>query len=223
MLRFFSFLYLIFILFIAIDGLSQTKFVPTVITLYPNESKVDSASYIELKLYEKTGVVTDQLRKEFLREGLASNWKIIRENELSFMDQQDFWSLLILSVTRELTYKEIENRSNLLIYPLKQTLANTLPSYKKLADQNKVSWVVNFVRAEALQEADKQILRVTVQLYNVVTNRIFLDKVYSVDSFSLTQSENCEDKWLCMAEHIQQAVVFDLADKIEKYIRHERL
>src|ERR1041385_4091760 len=88
---------------------AQTGNVPSVIALSFNEVKMDSLATTELKVYIKDKAVTDEFRKSFLRDGLAPNWKTIRQRELAFMEQQDFFSMLILSVTRELTYKEVEN------------------------------------------------------------------------------------------------------------------
>jgi hypothetical protein len=210
------------ILFISVIGSAQSKFVPTIITLYPTKIKTDSISSLELKSYEQTGVVTEQLRKEFLREGLAPNWRLIRQRELDFMDTQNFFTLLVLSTTRELTYKEMENRNNLLIFPLKQTQDNALPLYKKTADQHKVSWVINLLQCETQVQGENRSLKVLAQLYNVVTNRIYLDKIYVADSSTLSPSETCNDTWLCLGEAVQKAMVIDLSDKIEKNIRHER-
>jgi hypothetical protein len=215
--------FLIFVFYcLAFAGFSQGKFLPTVILFYPNEIKEDSLSSIELKAFQITGTVTEQMRKEFIREGLAPNWRIIREKELVLMNEQEFYGNLILSITRQLTYLEIENRSNLLIYPEKRKLSGGLVNYKKIADEYRVSWVVNINKTEAVALQGKRLLNVTLQLYNVVTNRIYLDKSYSVDSSEVVFSDTCQDVWSCMAESIQHAIVTDLADKIEKNIRHER-
>jgi hypothetical protein len=219
----YSYFVFIFLFFLASNLSAQTKFLPTVIALYPNEIAVtDSIAQKELNVYKKNGVVTQQLRNEYLRPGLALNWKTIREKELAFMDAQDFFTILTLSVTRELAYREIENRANLLIYPLKQTLPGTLIAYKKIADQHKVSWVMNGIRSEASIVENKRMLKITIQLYNVVTNRVYLDKIYSADSSMLTEEEIFDEVWIYLAEKIQQAIVIDLADKIERNIRHER-
>jgi hypothetical protein len=207
----------------AIGGYGQTKFVPAVAALYPTEVKVaDTVSARELKAYDKTGVVTEQMRKEFLREGLALNWKTIREKELEFIDEQDFFSVLMLSITRELTYREIENRNDLLIFPLKQTALNTLPACKKVADQHRVSWVVNFVKAEASKDGDNRALSISIQLYNVVTNRMYIDKKFTFTSLELPEDAVCSDVWNCLAGKMTDAIVTDLADKIERNIRHAR-
>ncbi len=201
---------------------AQLKFVPTIVALYPREINNDSVSSMELRNYQQRGVVTEQLRKQFLRDGLAPNWKTIRERELAFMDEQDFNTLFVLSLTRELTYLEIENRPNLLIYPLRTTSDNSPISYKRLADERKVSWIINVTRVETISEGDKRVLKVNVQLYNVVTNRLFLDKQYISDSTNAIPTETCSDTWLCMAEQIHKSAVIDIADKVEKNIRHER-
>jgi hypothetical protein len=201
---------------------AQSLNVPSVIALYPNSIEMDSLAATELKGYENEKAVTDEFRKGFLREGLAPNWKTIRQKELEFMEKQDFFSILVLAVTRELTYKEVENRSNLLIYPTKEKSISSLTAYKKIADQNKMSWVVNFIKAEAHMLNGKRSLVVSVQLYNVVQPRLFLDKKFIIDSTLLQEAEACEEVWVCLSQQISNMVVIDLMDKIERFIRLSR-
>jgi hypothetical protein len=201
---------------------AQLKFLPTIIALYPREMKVDSIASIELNNYRQSGIVTEQLRKQFLRDGLAPNWKMIREKELAFMDEQDFNTLFLLSLTRELAYIEIENRPSLLIYPLRINNDNSPAFYRRLADEHKVSWIIDVIRTEAICQDDKRVLKITIQLFNVVTNRILLDKQYISDSVTATPTDTCSDSWLCMAERIQKTAAVDITDKVEKNIRYER-
>ncbi|MBI3483059.1 MAG: hypothetical protein HY015_08830 [Bacteroidetes bacterium] len=196
--------------------------VPSVIALYPNEIETDSLAATELKNYENEKAITEDFRKGFLREGLAPNWKIIRQNELAFMEHQDFFSMLVLTITHELTYKEADNRTNLLIYPIKERCAGSLLANKKIADHNKISWVINFLKAEARMVEGKRRLTISVQLYNAVSPRFFLDKKFSIDSGSLTELENCQEIWGCLSQQLATSVVIDLMDKIERNIRLNR-
>jgi len=201
---------------------AQDGNVPSVIALYPNEIVMDSLAATELKVYENDKAVTDEFRKGFLRDGLAPNWKIIRQNELTFMAKQDFFSLMVLMVTHDLTYKEVENRSNLLIYPTKEKSASSLTTYKKIADQSKMSWVINFTKAEARVNNGKRSLIIAVQLYNVIQPRLFLDKKFTIDSTLLNEPENCEEIWSCLSQQLSASIVIDLVDKIERNIRLSR-
>ena len=201
---------------------AQAGNVPSVIALYPNEIVMDSLAAAELKVYENDKAVTDEFRKGFLRDGLDPNWKIIRQNELTFMAKQDFFSLMVLMVTHDLTYKEVENRSNLLIYPTKEKSASSLTAYKKIADQSKMSWVINFTKAEARVNNGKRSLIIAVQLYNVIQPRLFLDKKFTIDSTLLNEPENCEEIWSCLSQQLSASIVIDLVDKIERNIRLSR-
>jgi hypothetical protein len=201
---------------------AQSGNVPNVIALYFNEIKMDSLASAELKIYANDKAVTDEFRKSFLRDGLAPNWKTIRQKELAFMEQQDFFSLLILSVTRELTYKEVENRSNLLIYPTKEKSESSLTAYKKIIDQNKMSWLVNFTKAEAGLVNGKRSLTIAVQLFNAIQPRLFLDKKYTIDASTVSDAASCEEIWACYSQQIAVQVAVDLMDKIERNIRLAR-
>ena len=215
-------LVLSFLLFHQQKVLAQAVNVPSVIALYPNEIQVDSLAATELNFYKNDNAVTDEFRKGFLRDGLAPNWKTIRQKELTFMEKQDFFSLLILAITHELTYKEVENRSNLLIYPVKDRSASSLAAYKTIVDQNKMSWLINFPKAEALVTNGKRTLTISLQLYNAVQPRLFLDKKFSVDVTAISDAENCEEPWACLSQQITSSVVTDLMDKIERNIRLAR-
>jgi hypothetical protein len=201
---------------------AQTKNVPSVIALYPNEIKSDSVSSVALSIYKNDSALNDTFRKGYIKPGLAPNWKTIREKELDYMEKQDFFSILVLTITRELTYKEVENRSNLLIYPIKEKSASSLIAYKKIADQNNVSWLVNFTKVETHSIGDKHTLIVSVQLYNSITPRLFLDKTFTLDSSALKESESCNETWHCLSEQIASLIVIELADKIERNIRFVR-
>lgn len=197
------------------------KFIPSVVALYPSVVKSDSASGIEIKAFEKQETITDAFRQEYVRAGLPTNWKTIREKELLFIDQQDFYSLLELTVTRELTYREMENRTNLLIYPSKDKSVVDLAAFKKMADLHQVSWVVSITKIETTLQNSIRKLVVNVQLYNVITHRIYLTQVYSQSSESIDPAA-CESIWMCLIESIKHPIVTDVADRIEKNIRHYR-
>lgn len=200
----------------------QGKFLPSVVVLYPSAIKADSTSASELKSFEKQETITDAFRQEYVRPGLPPNWKTIREKELLFIDQQDFYSLLELTITRELTYREMENRTNLLIYPSKDKSVADLVAFKKMADQHQVSWVLSITKVETTLQNSIRKLIVNVQLYNVITHRIYLTQVYTQSSESITDSSACESVWMCLIESIKDPIVTDVADRIEKNIRHYR-
>jgi len=204
------------------SAMGQAKNVPSVIALYPNEIKSDSASAAAVKIYKNDSAITDAFRKGYVKPNLASNWKTIREKELVYMEKQDFFSMLVLAVTRELTYKEVENRSDLLIFPVKERCPGTLAAYKKVADQHKISWVINFTKVETRSVGSKCTLLVSVQLYNAIMPILFLDKNFALDSSALQENENCSETWQCLSQQIAHAIAAELADKIERNIRFNR-
>lgn len=198
------------------------KFIPSVVALYPSVVKPDTASARELKVFEKQETITDAFRQEYVRSGLPPNWKTIREKELLFIEQQDFYSLLELTITRELTYREMENRTNLLIYPSKDKSVADLVAFKKMADQHQVSWVLSITKVETTLQNNIRKLILNVQLYNVITHRVYLTQVYTQSSESIADPSACESVWMCLIESIKDPIVTDVADRIEKNIRHYR-
>lgn len=201
---------------------APSKFIPSVVALYPTVTVSDSIAAVELLAFVKQDAITEEFRREYVRDGLPPNWKLIREKELPFIENQDFYSTLELAITRELTYREMENRVNLLIYPSTDKSVSDLQAFKQIADSHKVSWVLSITRVETAVKADVRKLAVTVQLYNVITHRVYLSQSYTQTTETLADAAACESVWLCLADMIKDSVVTDVADRIEKNIRHFR-
>lgn len=164
--------------------------------------------------------ITDEIRKNYVKADLAPNWKIIRNSELDFIAKQDFFSTLVIMLSRELTYKESDYHDYPLIYPVRETCGKDLTRLKILADKYKVSWVVNCLRVETEVSSGKRRLSVHIQMYNAMTKRLFIDSVYKADD---TLSESCEEEsWLCTIENIKKDLVKDMVDKVEKNRQYHR-
>jgi hypothetical protein len=202
---------------------SQEKFSPTVVILSPANINVSDSSIMEeISPYTIEQELSDEFKKGFLNPGLAPNWRRIRERELEFMPQQNFFTMISLNISRELAYLEVDHRPNMVIYPVKETSINDLVTYKKLCDKFQVSWVINPIMVELLSIGGKREMRLKVYLYNVVTHRLYVDKLYTLNETALTEVDSCNSTWLCLSQAVQQLAIADLFDKIEKNIRHNR-
>jgi hypothetical protein len=220
-----SALFLYFLLLSIGICFGQEKFVPTVAVLNPSKIFInDSLIKREIDMYSIEQEFSEDFKKDFLNARLASNWRTIREKELIYMEKQDFFSMIPLNISRELGYLEVDHRPTMVIYPVKEALNNDLAAYKKLSDRLQVSWIINPWTVELMSLEGKRTLSLKVYLYNVVTHRIYLDKIYTVDESQIEPdgSEQCDTPWICLSQSIQKLVVHDLFDRIEKNIRHNR-
>lgn len=199
---------------------AQEKLEPTVLYLYPREVEMSDAVKNDLAAYNKETEITDEVRNNFIQPGLAPNWKSIRSKELEFIQKQDFVTVFVVALSRELAYKELEYHPNLLIFPWKETSASDKVSYKKLADKFDMSWLVNIPKVELTQDASGKHMKVSIQLFNTLTGWIFLDTSYTVDSSSIGSCE--EDDWYCMVERIKVPITRDIADKVDKNRHHHK-
>lgn len=193
---------------------AQGKMEPAVLFLYPHQISMDDSASAVLSAYLQEQQITDELRQRYIPDNLAPNWKTIREYELKFIEQQDFPTILVVKLSRELTYRENDYHDVPLIYPVKETAAAENTRYKRLADAHGMSWLVNFPTIRLWQEGSIKKIAITVQLYNVMTNRLFVDHTYTADSSTLDVCD--DDAWYCMAEKLKPVMMKDLADSIEK-------
>lgn len=193
----------------------QPGFEPTLIVLYPHEIVMAGNIAKELDQYTQETEITDEIRKGFVKEGLPENWKIVREKELEFARKQDFASLLALTISRDITYREVQYHDNLLIFPVKESAGADKNIYKSLAEKYHVTWVVNIVKVELSYAGSSKQIKVTLQLYNALTGWVFLDSFYTADD-SVTP-ETCEPgSWLCLAENVKTHIARDVTDKVER-------
>lgn len=207
-------LLILFIISSSLVGKAQTVFDPTAVILYPYQVMANDTIDREHDVYVKELEITEEVRKNYVKPGLAKNWKIIREKELEFLKKQDFSTLLVLTLSRELTYREMEHHENLLIYPLREPMNNKL-LYKSVAQKHNVTWIINILKVELSSTKKVKTMKVTLQMYNVIANRVMLDKIYTTDD--TTTPTSCEaGGWLCLVENIKVPMVKDMEDKIER-------
>lgn len=199
---------------------AQNKPEPTVLFLTPSQVVASDDISEYLKAYDKETDITDEMRKNYIPENLAPNWKTIREKELDYISHQNFSVVLVIALSRELTYHEIVDHDTSLIYPVKTTVTPGKVAYKKVADEHYVSWVVNIPKVTLQQTEGNKKLTIDLQLYNAVTDRIFLTKTYQISSAAV---ENCDDDmWACMIEKIKLGITDDLTNIIERNRHHHR-
>jgi hypothetical protein len=205
------------VVLLSIPSFAQTKVEPTIALLYPHSIITTDSIREEIKVYEQEVELTQQDKEKFVHSSLAPNWKFIRENELNFRTKQNFFANLVLATQYSLIYKIIEYDADLLIFPVRETCNGDLQHYKEVANKHNVSWIVNYVNVSLYKTQEKKYLKVRLQLYNVVTHKIFLNKEYIVDAVKKGEDINCEDtKWDCAIENLILVASPDLLHQLQR-------
>ena len=201
---------------------AQEKPEPTVLFLYPADVIIPQSIKPELTVYDKEIEITTEIRNSYVTPGLSPNWKTIRENELEFVKRQNFATLLVIGLSRELTYRAVQHFDNILIYPLKKSLEPNKVTYKILAEQYSMSWLVNVHKIELSRTGSTNQLTVSVELYNPNPDWVFVDSTYTVDDTALDAAACEEGIWYCLSEKLKITIIDDLEDKIQKNRHHHK-
>ncbi len=200
---------------------AQSNFSPTIIATWPNQELADEEILSELSEYNRDIEITDEIRANYAKESLAENWKIIRNKELDYLQKQSFFSQISFLLTTNLTYKIYEYHSQPLVYPVTDKSSTNRTEIQSLAKKYGVDWVIDVVSVSAKMVEGEKIVEARILLYNIVTNRIFLDKTYTKKPLNPGGQLECEEgSWQCALNSIVDEAVGDLFDQFEKNRRY---
>ena len=209
------------ILIVANVSYAQNKFTPTLIVTYPLQISASDSLLKEVEDYTRETVITDEIRNNYVPENLAENWKIIRSKELEFLQKQNYFSQLPFGITTNLTYKIFDYHETPLVFPVNDVCQDTHTSVQAIAKKYKVDWVVNPVKVEIKHTEKGNTMVAHIKLYNVVTNRFFLDEIYTSNTENLTGALECEQgSWQCAVNSIIAQSIVDIFDRLEKNRRY---
>ena len=200
---------------------AQVVFSPTIIATWPYQEVADESILNELSDYNREIEITDEIRSGYVQESLAENWKIIRGKELDYLKKQTFFSQISYLITTNLTYKIYEYHNHPLIYPVTDKTSSDKVPLRTLAKKYGVDWVINIVKMEVKNVDGEKVAEARIMLYNVVTDRIFLDKTYGKKPLNPGGQLECEaGSWQCALNSIVEEAVNDLFDQFEKNRRY---
>ena len=208
-------------LFSSYSLFAQSEFSPTIIATWPGQELADEEVLSELSEYNREIEITDEIRSNYAKESLAENWKIVRNKELDYLQKQTFFSQISFLITTNLTYKIYEYHPNPLVYPVTDKLSVNRVEMLNLAKKYAVDWVIDVVSVSAKKVEGEKIVEARIILYNIVTNRTFLDKTYTKKPVNPGGQLECEDgSWQCSLNSIVDEAVVDLFDQLEKNRRY---
>ncbi len=213
--------FLFALLTISTTVFAQNEFSPTIIATWPYQEIATDEIKNELKDYNKEIEITEEIRRNYVKENLAENWKITRSNELDYLKKQTFFSQISYLITTNITYKIYEYHNHPLIYPVVDKTSTARLSLQNLAKKYKMDWVIDVAKVEAKKVNGEKIVEARIVLYNIVTNRVFLDRTYSKKALNPGGQLECEEgSWQCALNSVVDAAVKDLFDQFEKNRRY---
>lgn len=151
---------------------AQNKFHPTGLVLCPMETKVEGAWADIIAGYVLKGEISPEEKAKFVNNKIPVNWRTIRENELAIIQDQNFFSLLSLSLSREINYQLQEGSPNLLVYPLRDSVKAVVTEYQKFLTARKMDWVVNPYKVHLAETNGKKSIEVWLHVFYQPTKHL---------------------------------------------------
>ena len=203
-------LYPILQLLIIFTAVAQTT--PRVAILYPNTINATEEIKQELSVYENQMELTDEMKRKFVNPDLPEHWQTNRSMLLDFMKEQDFFSLTTSSTSNQLTYLLNSAHEVLLCFPLKDTSSASKTRYMELCNQYGVEWIVNYTSIELSAEDETTKIEANLQLYNNISDHIWIDKTYTG-----VGSSTCEmPLWECALGNLVAQTSSDIHELLER-------
>ena len=216
----------------------QTVYEPQILILAPNVTKYEKAFDKEVSSYNKE--IKKNLNTSEKEQALNSpdfkmqpeNIQIITKSEIEFFKDLDFFKQASFISEQMLAYRFFEKFPNLLIKLNDAKSNGTLSDLKAYSDKEKLQYVLNFASIELYTQNKINYAKITVQLYDKVSNSILLDKTYIGDWSNPGFEFACEEKTInCTINNaLSQAleeVIYTISSnsptlKREKQLQQER-
>ena len=217
---------------------AQTVYEPQILILSPNSTKYEKTFDKEVTKYNKEikGKINSSEQEIALNspdfKKQPENIQIITKSEIEFSKNLDFFKQACFISEQFLAYRFFEKFPNLLIILKDEKSIGSLDDLKIQSEKEKLQYVLNFASIELYKENKINYAKITVQLYDNVSNSILLDKQYIGDWNNPGFEFSCEDKTInCTLNNaLSQAlgeVIYTIAShsptlKREKQLQQER-
>lgn len=217
---------------------AQTVYEPQILILSPNLTKYEKTFDKEITKFnnEIKGKINSSEQEIALNspdfKKQPENIQIITKSEIEFSKNLDFFKYACFISEQFLAYRFFEKFPNLLIKLKDEKSIGSLDDLKKQSEKEKLQYILNFASIELYKQNKINYAKITVQLYDNVSNSILLDKQYIGDWNNPGFEFSCEDKTInCTLNNaLSQAlgeVIYTIASnsptlKREKQLQQER-
>ena len=202
---------------IGFESSAQLSYDPNVIILVPNSVEADKSTKKEIdklnKLisehFAKNSVSDEEINKSIL--GRPANVGIMRKNTAEFNKHVEFYSSISSVSEQFLQYKFFSLFPDLLILAKHEKSDGSLASLKSISEKFDTQFILNFKKVKTYKSGSSKILEVEVQLFDVTSNSIILEKKYKGDQHNTGYEFTCDEGTLgCSSNNAVQAFIFDV-------------
>ena len=179
---------------------AQTVYEPQILILSPNLTKYEKTFDKEITKFnnEIKGKINSSEQEIALNspdfKKQPENIQIITKSEIEFSKNLDFFKYACFISEQFLAYRFFEKFPNLLIKLKDEKSIGSLDDLKKQSEKEKLQYILNFASIELYKQNKINYAKITVQLYDNVSNSILLDKQYIGDWNNPGFEFSCEDK-----------------------------
>lgn len=190
---------LILTLTFALTALGQS-YEPQILILTPNEFNSEKSFESELKSKNKelskrpkNAEEADYIKSDEFKKQ-PENIQKITLSEIKFTEKLDFTKQATFIAHQYLTYRFYERFTNLLILLSDQKSNGNLTDLIKIADTEKMQYVLNFSRIELFKRDGISFAKISVQLYDNISKTFLLNSEYEGDWTNPGFEFTCSDK-----------------------------
>ena len=165
----------------------QNNYEPQILILAPNDFSFEPSLQKEV----------DSINREFKKmtaaggsslfgtaeqvKDLAPNLKLKQQNEASFLGQMEISKELTFISQEHLLYTFYEKFPNCLVLQSKEKSAGGLEDLHRIASEQKHPYILNFSKVRLYTENTIKYCKMQVQLYELQSNSLLIDKEYKGD------------------------------------------
>lgn len=230
--------FILFVFSITVFGQEQAKdYEPKIMILSPAKTSVSPDLQKELKsLADTIAKNVAQLKQRAEQDDPAlkeqsQNVQLMTQNGKGFLSNLDFFKQVSYLSYNYLVYRFYERFPNELLLLKDTTVAGDLNSLQQLARKEQMPYIINFPVVNLLKDKGRK-AEITVQLYELSSNSLLINKIYKGDDRNPGFEFTCDDGTLnctlnnalsgALSEIIRQIAINNPTLKRERALSEER-
>lgn len=211
-------------MFLAITIFGQNNFEPQILVLSPYETKYEKSFEKEIisfnnslksKINEKLDKNSDVLFASEEFENQPENLKIYTKSLIDFQKDSDFFKQTSVLTSDFLLYRFVERFPNVLVKLSPEKISGKPEDFKKLYEEHKLQYVVNFKKIEFYKEKGKKYADIELQLFDDNKNAVVIEQSYKGELYNQGFEFSCDGKSLqCCINNAMSKAIDDIVREI---------
>lgn len=212
-------------------ALPKSKFEPELLILSPGKTTFHASAAKAIEGINKKLKTKQSEEEEGQSEVTEENGRLMMESAMTYSEKLNFFNQASKMAQYYLAYRFIERFPNTLILVKDIKAPEGLDALAKLAENEKMPYVLSFPSMHIAKEKGQFVLYLKVQLYEMESNSLLLDKEYIGDQrnqgfeFSCDGSINCTINnalFEALAEVIREIASNNKTLKAEQILKEKR-